>query len=63
MNTDITEVATPREHILGALSRCPVPRPAEALQISDGASDALVYISAIVAATIAERIYSFIHAI
>ena len=56
VNTDMTEVATPRKHILGARSRRSPKRGLKAAQIELGASDASVYISAIVAATIAERI-------
>ena len=60
VNTEITEVATPRKQILGARSRLlssgTKRPPPNTLQMLDGASDAPVYMSAIVAATIAERI-------
>ena len=62
MNTDIIEVATPRKHILGARSRRLIKsnsRNTNELQIAAGESVAPVYISAIVAATIAERICRF----
>ena len=55
------EVAIPRKQILGARSRLSSSStkrpPPSTLQMLLGESDAPVYMSAIVAATIAERIY------